>query len=131
VSDVFDLFGEEPGLDPAISEALDKLAEAVRDLPRASQHFTREPDLRDVADAVEALLAAAGHDAASVAAHRWALCEWDGRRTVKVHEAKARAESSYREDLERIGTGWRESVPVSAASQLPWIQPDEDGSGNR
>lgn len=117
---VFAMFGEESeaGLSPELQGALQRLAEAVWELPVRSRDFLGEPDLAALSWAVQDVLAASGHQEASRAADLWSEYEVSGRQKSKRQEAWFRCDALFRMDIEAAKAGGWEAL---AATKRPEI----------
>jgi len=129
--DVFDLFGT-PDADPALTEAVQALSDAVRDAISRSGGLSREPDLMALSDAVRAILEAAGHHEAVSDASRWYDYEASGRERTHRAVAWELSDKVFRQYMEAIGrpcgeptTGGQEDRPLPLPGGLPLSVPEE------
>ena len=116
-----------PSLIPSTSleDSLQALKGVLLDLPRRSQGFLVEPDLSQVALAIQDLLEASGANREALVAGQWAWYESQGRRTSKQEEARVRAEAIYRSELELLKEGFN-PLQTSTRSALLWRQPEQE-----
>lgn len=123
MSDVFDMFGA-PDLDPRLVEALQGLADAVRDVPSRNPGLDREPDLTAVSDAVRTVLDASGHESALFAADEWHRYEASFREVSRRREAWILADTIYGACVKAAKEGWPEVHVADGEETLLMRFPD-------
>jgi hypothetical protein len=126
VNDVFDLFGvpDEPAVDPALLEAVERLRDAVVDMGVRTTDFEREPDLTAVSDAVRGILEVGGHGVAEGVADSWHRYEASFREASHRRAAWILADHLFRKAVTQAQLGYPDVEVAGGDETLPLEFPE-------